>query len=156
MSVEVEDVLKVRYDGLLAEFVVVEGMSEEMVKLGLEVQKVLWEKRKKALLKPSVRLSTSSSSEDTWIWSTGFRPASSWVNRAFPRRLTCELMWSQIIFTPPETRLKSQYKRAKSKKKKKKKRKARQHCSGAALLLLSLEVSESRSHLVSWCAQACE
>lgn len=47
MSVEVENVLKVRYDGLLAQFVVVEGMSEEMVKLGLEVQKVLWKREKK-------------------------------------------------------------------------------------------------------------
>lgn len=54
MSVEVENVLKVRYDGLLAEFVVVEGMSEEMVKLGLEVQKVLWKREKNTLKPPSI------------------------------------------------------------------------------------------------------
>lgn len=52
MSVQVENVLKVCDDGLLAEFVVVEGLSEEMVKLGLEVQKVLWKREKKNTLKP--------------------------------------------------------------------------------------------------------
>lgn len=62
MSVEVENVLKVRDDGLLAEFVVVEGMSEEMVKLGLEVQKVLGKRERKNTLKPpSIHLSMSSS-----------------------------------------------------------------------------------------------
>lgn len=42
MSVVVKNMLNVSYYGLLAEFVVVEGLREEMITLGLEVQKILW------------------------------------------------------------------------------------------------------------------
>lgn len=47
MRVEVEDMLDVSYDGLLAEFVVVEGLSEEIITLALEVQKILWKRGRK-------------------------------------------------------------------------------------------------------------
>lgn len=74
MSVEVENVLKVRDDGLLAEFVVVEGMSEEMVKLGLEVQKVLGKRERKKHLITSIH---PSQHELLQVRTPGFAPQGS-------------------------------------------------------------------------------
>lgn len=103
--------LKVPRYGLFAEFVVVEGLNEEMIALGLEVQKILFKEGEGV---NGTCQEVKWSREHTWIWSTGFAPASSSENRALPRCLTLELMVSHISFRPPGTRLKSRYIRAKS------------------------------------------
>lgn len=53
MSVEVKNMLNVPYYGLVAELVVVEGLRQEMITLGLEVQKILW-KDKDTFQPPSI------------------------------------------------------------------------------------------------------
>lgn len=54
MRVEVENILNVSYYSLVAEFVVVEALREEMITFGLEVQKILWKQKETAYnLRPS-------------------------------------------------------------------------------------------------------
>lgn len=48
MSVVVKNMLKFSYYGLAAKFVVVKGLGEEMIALGLEVQKILWKDKERA------------------------------------------------------------------------------------------------------------
>lgn len=50
--------LKFPYYGLVAEFVVVEGLGEEMITLGLEVQKILRQDKETAYKPPSILTQT--------------------------------------------------------------------------------------------------